>query len=272
MDEKHKQLNAKWPKCSKRNPKNNGRGTWDMSEPWERSAKVTDASRRSQTIHLARVCILAYEKGSELKADDPERKYKARTGLLGDNITDTWYQEAEMEGRGSAPPAVEDSRALDAFSLLPGYRATFADAESAYLQAYLNSKFETWVSIPREYWPADWHGKYTDPVCRLVLALYGHGDSGGYWEEKCYGEVEACGWKKIRRGVFWMEKLRAVLMIYVDDFKLVCHVKDEVKLWAALQERLVLDKPKVSMRFLGCNSRRFKAPLSSFQGRDGEHP
>ena len=99
---------------------------------------------------------------------------RARTVFLGDNVIDTWYQEAEMEGLGAAVPAMEDSRLLDAQSLKPGWEVTCSDADSAYLQAFLNSKFPTYVEIPREYWLKEWVGKYERPMCPLVLALYGH--------------------------------------------------------------------------------------------------
>ncbi len=39
---------------------------------------------------------------------------RARSVFLGDNVKDTWHQEAEMEGLGAAVPAMEDSRTIDA--------------------------------------------------------------------------------------------------------------------------------------------------------------
>ena len=76
-----------------------------------------------------------------------------------------------MEGLGSAPPSMEDSRVLDAASLRDGYEVTISDADSAYLQSYLESKHETWVELPIEYWEASWQGKYRRPMCRLILAF-----------------------------------------------------------------------------------------------------
>ena len=62
----------------------------------------------------------------------------------------------------------------------------------------------------------------------LVLALYGHPDAGGYWEEKCEESVTQCGWEKVEDwpSVFWHPKCKAMLVIYVDDFKLAAHKKD----------------------------------------------
>ena len=196
-----------------------------------------------------------------------ERMMRCRTVFLGDNVTDTWYQEAEMEGLGAAVPAMEDSRTLDAQSLRPGYVCEVSDADSAYLQAWLGSKVEVWVEIPEEYWLPEWYGKYTHPVCLLVLALYGHEDSGGYWEEKSYGDIIACGWEKIegRRGVFCKQKENASLMCYVDDFKMVCRKVDSKTLWAPLRAKIRLSDPVPVNRYLGCYTQRFEACISEFK-------
>ena len=60
-------------------------------------------------------------------------------------------------------------------------------------------RVETWVSLPRELEPTWWRdkGKFHDPVVKLVRALYGHPDSGGYWEQKCSDSLTKCGWKLI---------------------------------------------------------------------------
>jgi hypothetical protein len=78
---------------------------------------------------------------------------------LGNQVVDESFQEAEMEGLGSAPPAMSDARAIQAASLAPGYKNTISDADSAYLQQWLLSLFATWAVTPQEYWPAEWHGK-----------------------------------------------------------------------------------------------------------------
>jgi hypothetical protein len=186
--------------------------------------------------------------------------------LLGNDVKDAWFQEAEMEGLGSAPPAMEDERALGVKSLQPGFTQSDSDAESAYLQEYLKSKYVTWIHPPKEFWPEEWHGKYYKPVCILKLALYGHADSGGYWEEKSYGDAQACGWEPVpdRIGVFYKPKEDALMMIHVDDFKMSCRIEDEDRLWKQLQARIRLSDYKRSDRYLGCYSRQFTAPVSKF--------
>ena len=62
--------------------------------------------------------------------------------------------------------------------MIDGNMGQQADAEQAYTQAAFRGT-ETWVRIPKHQWPTHWEGKYTDPVCPLLLALYGHPESGG---------------------------------------------------------------------------------------------
>jgi hypothetical protein len=154
-----KQTTAPWPKCSVRNPTGKGQGTWYVESVREEKSVVQESKDKGTTIHLAYGCILLYEKGSELPKGHEDRKTKARTVLLGNDVKDAWFEQAEMEGLGSAPPAMEDNRALDVKSLQPGYTQSDSDAESAYLQEYLKSKHVTWFHPPVEFWPAHWHGK-----------------------------------------------------------------------------------------------------------------
>ena len=79
------------------------------------------------------------------------------------------------------------------------------------------------MRLPREYWPPGWEG-VNDPVCPLVKAFYGHPDSGGYWELHCETLLEEAGFQSLRRvnwpSCFWHPRLKLLLTVYVDDFKL----------------------------------------------------
>ena len=112
--------------------------------------------------------------------------------FLGDNVKDQHFNFAIFEELGSTPPCMEAARALDAVSLFPGYSRMQSDAKSAYTQSFLRGK-PTWVALPRERWPAEWHGKYENPIVPLVLNLYGHPEAGTYWEQDCEAKVLECG-------------------------------------------------------------------------------
>ena len=59
-----------------------------------------------------------------------------------------------------------------------------ADAIGAYTQALLGGP-KKWITIPKEYWPPEWHGKYTEPVVLLKRNLYGHPLAGLFWQRHC---------------------------------------------------------------------------------------
>ena len=79
---------------------------------------------------------------------------------------------------------MEASRATDCHGCIEGNDIQQADVEQAYVQAELKGT-ETWVQIPVEWWPPEWYNedgscKYDRPVVRLLMALYGHPDSGTF--------------------------------------------------------------------------------------------
>ena len=96
----------------------------------------------------------------------------------------------------------------------------------------------TWVSLPKHRWPPDWSGKYKNPVVPMVLALYGHVDAGGYWEAHCEEHISSLGWEKQEcwDSVFWHPQYRALLVVYVDDFKLACPKTLTDKIWKQLRQ------------------------------------
>ena len=167
-----------------------------MSRVREAADVRGEARRKSETAHFGRVAEMVYLKGAELGEDHPDQKFKGRDVFLGDNVKDQDFNFAVFEDLGSAPPSMEAARVLDAVSLFPGYAQEQSDATSAYTQSFLRGK-PTWVSLPRERWPKSWEGKYTNPVCPLILPLYGHPDAGTYWEAECAKHVLAAGFQVI---------------------------------------------------------------------------
>ena len=221
-------------------------------------------------MHIGFVCPLCYQKGSELADGHPDKKYRARTVFLGNQVVDEYFQEAEMEGLGSAPPAMSDARAIQACALFPDYCHMISDADAAYLQTWLKALIDTWAVIPREFWPKEWIGKYVramlppDP-CPLRL----HGFWGVLGSKKRTVKLRTLdGPTCLAAGVPSTNKVLteiAFLMIYVDDFLMACHKKDVDKLWDPIRTRIRLAKPEPADRFLGCYTRRFEAPVTEFK-------
>jgi len=132
--------------------------------------------------HLGRIFALCVDKGSERPIGDPGRKFKGRVVFQGNNVRDQNSDAAMFQELGSSPACMEASKAADAYGLFFQHTAEQADAVQAYIQAKLSGPSATWVLLPQDQWPRAWIGKYKTPVVPLILALYGHPDSGGFWE------------------------------------------------------------------------------------------
>ena len=65
-----------------------GLGAWDEDNVREASSVRAQARQSGATVHFARIVELCHEKGSEFKEDDPQRKMKGRSVLLGDGVID----------------------------------------------------------------------------------------------------------------------------------------------------------------------------------------
>ena len=216
-------------------------------------------------------------KNSELPIANPLRKYKGRVVFQGNTVTDQNWEWAMFQEVASQPASMQASKCCDAYGSLPGHIIEQADATQAYTQAELGG-VPTYIRIPREYWPKEWfdkHGqpKYRDPVCRLIKALYGHPESGAYWEKHCEKQLLAIGFHECNewKSCFFHEKLKVFLIVYVDDFKMAGKKENVQILWKQIQETtkidgqdhtIVLDEPEPIGRFLGCEHRYFEKDVT----------
>ncbi len=88
------------------------------------------------------------------------------------------------------------SKFLDFTGMTRGNSVQQGDAQQAHTQALLLGD-ETWIFLPPHMWPKAWHGKYTNPVVRFRLALYGHPISGAHWEKHCHKQLLSVGFTPI---------------------------------------------------------------------------
>jgi hypothetical protein len=64
-----------------------------------------------------------------------------------------------------------------AHCLMPDFEVLQSDCVRAYVQSKFLGGNKTVVFVPRRWWPKGWMS-YTNPVCELLLFLYGHPKSG----------------------------------------------------------------------------------------------
>ena len=199
---------------------------------------------------------------------------KGRAVLLGDNVKDQDFSWAEFCELGSSPPSIEAAKALDAMGSMPGYLVKNGDAIGAFTQALLLGA-ETWVSLPENRWPKHWWGKFTRPMVRLILALYGHTDAGGFWEAHCIEQLAKIGFSSLAEewpGVFWHDATRSLLIVYVDDFKLAARKEEHDALWKSIRKVINMDPETLDGRFLGCSHERFTTTAGKVHTLLDNHP
>ena len=119
------------------------------------------------------------------------------------------------------------------------------DAEQAYLQADMKGT-PVYIMLPQELWTDDmW--KMDCPVFRFEKALYGHKHSGKYWQEFCHEQCLKADFALISESwpcVYWNEKLKLLLIVYVDDMQLSGPVAGMAEAWARLGDHINLEQQK----------------------------
>lgn len=159
-------MDKEWDKlmsCARPDPRDKGKGVFDMDSVRELSTAKAEAKRNGTNMHHGHIAQMCTVKHSELPDSDPKMVYRGRGYVLGYQIKDESHDWAELANIGSTSPSLAAGMAIDAVSRLPGYVSESADAKSAYTQACYKG-VPLWISIPRERWPKEWEGKYTNPI------------------------------------------------------------------------------------------------------------
>ena len=96
----------------------------------------------------------------------------------------------------------------------------------------------------------------------MLLALYGHPDSGGIWENHLNSRVVKQGWKQILpdiwHSIFHHQELNCLLVVYVDDFKMAGPTANLEKAWASVKAAVNIGDPEPYDRYFGCMHREFQ--------------
>ena len=142
--------------------------TWDEGAVLERS----EAKRLYPNAHFARVFATTGIKHYEM--DKSHHKWKTRVVFGGDNIKTADGNVALFQDVGTTPSTMTSARACMAVSCMqPEMRRLQSDCIQAFTQAKMDPNYQTFVNLPRPWWPKEWIAKgFIDPVCPLRLALY----------------------------------------------------------------------------------------------------
>jgi hypothetical protein len=108
-----------------------GRGCWGESEVQSKRKLLAQHRQKNTKCHWRRVFAFCIEKGSELDADDPNRKFKGRVFFQGNNVKDEIYDWTLFAEIGSSPCTIQAGKMADAIGLLDGNRVECSDAEAA---------------------------------------------------------------------------------------------------------------------------------------------
>jgi hypothetical protein len=105
----------------------------------------------------------------------------------------------------------------------------------------------------------------------LLLALYGHPDSGGYWEKHCHKHLVAAGFTEIPdwRSCYRHAALGLFLVVYVDDFKMSGPSANMEEGWRLIRRNIRMDDPTLLDKYLGCSHTVHQATLDA--GGDPMH-
>ena len=181
------------------------------------------AKKTGKKVYVGEVFEICVEKGSELPEGDKLRKFKGRTVFQGNNVRDENADVALFSELGSSPATMEAGKAVDAYGAQPGFITQQNHGVQAYTQALMRG-VETWVELPPDRWPKDWRNKFIRPVVLLRIALYGHRDPWGLWEQYCESMLlvvgfimpDPEGWPS----VFFHPELKLLLVVYVNHFRM----------------------------------------------------
>ena len=90
-----------------------------------------------------------------------------------------------------------------------------------------------------------------------MLALYGHPDAGGIWEQHCTKQLTSAGWvavlPEIWQSMFYHPELDLLLVVYVDDFRIAGPTDNMEKGWKTISDVIDMDPPEPCGRYFGCN-------------------
>ena len=98
---------------------------------------IRDAMKNNKKVHFARIVPICSEKGSELPEGDPDRKFKGRCVVQGNDVRDENSHAAIFQELSSSPATSGAAKSVDAYGCMKGNETQQCDAQQAYVQSEL---------------------------------------------------------------------------------------------------------------------------------------
>ena len=221
---------------------------WDEENPIEAKQLAVD----QPDAHIARIFPIVGVKHWE---DPTQHLWKARVVFEGSFVKTATGQWALFHDLGAVPSTMSACRAaLAAYCLIPGAKLYQSDCVKAYIQALMRGT-PTYVRLPKAWWPSHWVGRFQDPVCRLLRALYGHPDAGNNWADKISAElkrlefVEVEGWNAVYIKHYSKDHV-IIFVLYVDDL-VICGSGRVEEIVKEVRKNIRMDEPAAMQKYLG---------------------
>ena len=265
-------MEKEWSKLEK--PLKGRPACWDTSGVKSKGEVMQRGRDEKIEIHFGSIKAICHIKNHEL--GKAYWVYKGRIVFRGDLVKDETGHKAVFTEQGTTASYMAGTKFLDVIARFPGMSGQDADATSAFTQITLEeaSKIlgvshvpETWISLPKDRWPDEWHkgvkdGTLIDPVCPLVTNLYGHPLAGLLWDKCSQERIQKCGFKKVEgwESLYVHPEKQLFLGVYVDDFHLCGKTDNLAAAWADLKKHIDFGEvsPFDGTTYLGCTQDKLK--------------
>ena len=165
------------------------KGVWDESRVRECKSIVDEARKNNETVHFCWILKPVTKKVPnflQTTFDESSRdalSFRETTFVIKIQI---------MRCLQSLVPAQHRWKLQNSLMRLV-HNLDFQKLRQAYIQA-LFTGVPAWLSLLRNRWPEHWSKEFWQPMVPLVLALHGHPDSGGIWENHLNPSSGKEGW------------------------------------------------------------------------------
>ncbi len=251
----HAWVTRKLNKSERESPEGQRAIATEMERMVKHSVFGRPVSRRDVTdpgATLSGFVMLTFAKHAEL--GPLRRKFKGRAVVLGNRVVKVKSDAAVhcefspfWESLHSELSSLDESRVVDAYATMFGYRMESVDLESAYLQCeWPADKSTHYLQIPKELWrflPVELQpdSSVVFPVWPMRKACYGHPASGHLWVNKLLSWLQEKNWTPVGRAGnrALLKRGKTLLAVYVDDVKAAGPDSELRSLWAEAAQSFV---------------------------------